>query len=179
MQQPDSLLALVAFFHREIDDTLLLHQEALLLADHALASEAFALVQAQLRAHIEVEDRLLLPLAPRVRERFAPGVYAAEHGKILDLLDGIARRLAALEIADRRAVIALLDHERVLKNVVEHHESREEQGLLPGLDACLAPPEHAALLAAMATGWLAVRGRLAPRLEAVRRRLASSISGPA
>lgn len=172
MQHPESLLALVALFHREIDDTLLLHQEALLLADHALASEAFALVQAQLHAHIEVEDRLLLPLAPRVRERFAPGVYAAEHGKILDLLDATARRLATLDIADRRAVIALLDHERVLKNVVEHHETREEQGLLPGLDAGLTPAEHASLLAAMAADWYVVRRRLAPRLAALRGALA-------
>lgn len=179
MQHRESLLALVAFFHREIDDTLLLHQEALLLADHALANEAFALVQAQLRAHIEVEDRLLLPLALRVRERFAPGVYAAEHGKILGLLDATAQRLAALDITDRRAVIALLDQERVLKNVVEHHETREEQGLLPGLDAGLAPGEQGALIEAIATEWLAVRHRLAPRLEAVRRRLDCSISGPA
>lgn len=172
MQEPDSLLALVALFHREIDDTLLLHQEALLLADHALASEAFALVQAQLRAHIEVEDRLLLPLAPQVRERFAPGVYAAEHGKILALLDATAGRLAALDVADRRAVIALLDQERVLKNVVEHHETREEQGLLPGLDAGLDQQVRAPLLAAMAADWYAVRRNLGPRLAALRAALA-------
>lgn len=160
--------------HREMDELLLLHQEALIEQDLGTALARFEAFHARLRAHIELENRELLPRHEQVAQpRWRTQVYALEHDKILELAGKLHERLrqavmaqdadapaatgaltgagpgAGIEAgagarsdgppgqARRRWIIQLLDDERTLKNVLEHHEEREEKGALPELG--LAP----------------------------------------
>lgn len=158
--------------HRKREELLLLHQEALIEQDLARALARYEVFHALLRAHIELENRELLPLHARVEQpRWRTQVYALEHDKILDLAEKLHERLrqaatdpaavscgakagpragnaAAAALADavvapdqarRRWIIHLLDDERTLKNVLEHHEEREEKGMLPELGLASGP----------------------------------------
>lgn len=125
--------------HREMDELLLLHQEALIEQDLAAAQARYAAFLERLRAHIDVENRELLPRHEKLAQpRWRTPVYALEHDKILALAGRIEARLQAPAPAPgqarRRWIIQLLDDERTLKNVMEHHEEREEKGLLPELE---------------------------------------------
>lgn len=148
------LLARILTDHQEMDELLLLHQEALIEQDLAAALARFDAFHERLRAHIELETRELLPLHEALAQpRWRTQVYALEHDKILALAAKIHERLRhpALEAgagegpkpapdqALRRWIIHLLDDERTLKNVVEHHEEREEKGMLPELGLTPAP----------------------------------------
>lgn len=121
-----------------MDELLLLHQEALIEQDMAEALARFEAFHARLRAHIELENCELLPLHEALlTPRWRTQVYALEHDKILELAEKIHERLRSPLFekgqAQRRWIIDLLDSERTLKNVVEHHEEREEKGMLPEL----------------------------------------------
>lgn len=158
--------------HREREELLLLHQEALIEQDLALALARYEEFLLLLRAHVGMENRDVLPLHAQVQQpRWRTQVYALEHDKILELAEMLHERLrkattdpavmfcgeetrphagnaaaAALDdvVADpgparRRWIIRLLDDERTLKNVLEHHEEREEKGLLPELGLAKYP----------------------------------------
>jgi hemerythrin-like domain-containing protein len=128
-------------FHRLLAQLLTMHQEALLIDDRVLALNVFELFVEALQRHLDVENNLLLPLhRSLVQEyRWSPMVYEKEHDKLLQMAARIRRELAglvALEGRPRRlAVLELLDYQRSFKSVMEHHEEREEQALLPELDA--------------------------------------------
>ena len=124
--------------HHDMDELLLLHQEALIEQDMVEALARFEVFHARLRAHIELENCELLPLHEALpTPRWRTQVYALEHDKILELAAKIHERLQSPVLkrgqAQRRWIIDLLDSERTLKNVVEHHEEREEKGMLPEL----------------------------------------------
>lgn len=196
--------------HREREELLLLHQESLIEQDLPEALARYATFHDCLRAHIELENRELLPRHEQVvQPRWRTQVYALEHDKILELAEKLHERLrqavaagdavavattgagvhdvtaagtaahaatgagpavhaaakpgaaahaatgtaagaasaiapgagtmldAAPGQARRRWIIQLLDDDRTLKNVLEHHEEREEKGMLPELG--LAP----------------------------------------
>lgn len=174
--------------HAEREELLLLHQEALLGQDLAAALARYEVFHDLLRAHVEFENRELLPRHAQVAEpRWRTQVYALEHDKILELAEKLHERLrqavaaeagesasgpgtgneavseavkeagrdagsdagkeagpadrlsAAPGQARRRWIIQLLDDERTLKNVLEHHEEREEKGMLPELGLASGP----------------------------------------
>lgn len=128
-------------FHHLLAQLLTMHQEALLIDDRVLALNVFELFAEALQRHLDVENNLLLPLhRSLVQEyRWSPMVYEKEHDKLLQMAARIRRELAglgALEGRPRRlAILELLDYQRSFKSVMEHHEDREEQALLPELDA--------------------------------------------
>lgn len=109
------------------------HQEALVTRAWARAARLLDHYRKRLQYHIQLEEHYLLPYC--VEER-APGrwqahVYIAEHRRLEELLSKAGKRLA---VARRRgvtaaALIALLDEEKTLKHVVEHHYQREEISL--------------------------------------------------
>jgi hypothetical protein len=104
-------------------------------------------------------------------------VYRGEHRKILAMGEALGRRVALAD-PGRRAVIALLESERSFKHLLEHHEDREEQGLLPELENASPGAELAVLDALCRPRWLeqmVVQERV---LERLRARLGSAALAP-
>lgn len=138
--------------HAAREELLLLHQEALIEQDLPGALARYEAFHACMRAHIEFENGELLPRHAQVAQpRWRTQVYALEHDKILELAEKLHERLrqavaeggaAAMHAKGRRRwIIQLLDDERTLKNVLEHHEEREEKGMLPELGLLPVAPE--------------------------------------
>ncbi len=155
---PATLHALVSSQHRHLDELMLLHQEALLLQDIPLATRFLDLFDSLLSAHIEAENQHLIPaLARQPSPRWSALLYQKEHEKITAMLQKIQTQLQALPGLTgqplRRAILALLDYERAFKNVMEHHEEREETGLLRELDAALPEAETRHLIQTLQPLW--------------------------
>lgn len=136
--QFNSLLQCVSYYHRQIDEMLMLHQEAVIVQDIPLAEEALRVFSKLLKTHLELEDQLLIPRHESLEHevRWKTRVYQEEHSKLLDLLSNLRGMLQkAPDTPDmRRWVIEFIDYERTFKNVMEHHEEREEKGLLLELE---------------------------------------------
>jgi hemerythrin-like domain-containing protein len=147
---PPSFLSLQET-HEAIDELFLVHQEALLSLDLARARELLAAFELDLRAHMGVEEELLLPLYRRAGP--IPGgaveLFTAEHRKMLQFLDQFKDVLARLEPEQpdlRRAILALLDLQATFKQLVKHHDLREQNILYPTLDRVTGEVERRALL---------------------------------
>lgn len=114
-----------------------MQQEALVEKKFDLARRLFALYQTLMDEHICLENTLLLPAHATIRQpRWPTSLYQHEHDKILSLLQRALQQFDAAHhagLSNRHRVILLLDYQRTLKNVLEHHEQREEQGLLDEL----------------------------------------------
>ena len=133
-----TLTARILAEHQEMDELFLQHQEALLEQDWGKAQARYAAFHALLLRHIELEDSCLVPLHQQLaKPQWRTLVYTAEHDKVLEIAQIMAERIAAPkpENASQRLrwIIKLLDDERSLKNLVEHHNEREEKGMLPEL----------------------------------------------
>lgn len=144
-----SLYQCVSYFHIEMGEILHLHQEALLVQDRALSLSFLRLFKQVLLEHIDLEDTLLMTRHTSLVDdpQWATRIYEEEHNKIRAMLKELFVRLnQAPVINQRRWVIEILDYERLLKNVLEHHEEREEQGLLKELDNLMSEDEHREML---------------------------------
>ncbi|MGH8170797.1 MAG: hemerythrin domain-containing protein [Steroidobacteraceae bacterium] len=118
--------------HLAFGDLFAQHQEALL--DRRLEDAARLLAEygERLRAHIALEERALLPkCGGNGSSRWPPEVYRAEHRRIEQLLEKAREHLQreARRGITAAALIAILDEERTLKRLVEHHHEREETAL--------------------------------------------------
>jgi hypothetical protein len=144
-----SLYQCISHFHVEIGEILHLHQEALLIQDRALSLSFLRLFKQVLMEHIDLEDTLLLTRHKTLitDPQWATRIYEEEHNKIKTMLKELFVRLNQTPMTNqRRWIIEILDYEKLLKNVLEHHEEREEQGLLKELDNGLGDEEHRELL---------------------------------
>lgn len=82
--------------------------------------------------HIDLEERHLLPHCDELgNARWPSTVYRAEHRRIEQLVRKAADRLTRARGSEitPSVLIALLDDERTLKHLLEHHHEREEQAL--------------------------------------------------
>ena len=152
------LLTILHHYHERLEHLLLCQQEALIHLDFELACQIFTHYQGLLSAHIQLENKLLLPLHEKVGEtRWATSLYEHEHNKILTLVARAQEKLAAAKQdktpSKRRIAIALLDYQKTLKGVLEHHEQREEQGLIVELSAYLDPVTEQALAEQCEAQW--------------------------
>ncbi|MGH8295274.1 MAG: hypothetical protein ACRETZ_07235, partial [Steroidobacteraceae bacterium] len=87
---------------------------------------------AGLREHIAVEERYLLPKCASLDSaRWPPEVYRAEHRRIDQLLVKAGERLRRLgqHGVPAAVLISILDEQRTLKRLIEHHHEREETAL--------------------------------------------------
>lgn len=153
-----SLFALVSRYHRHMNELILLHQEALLLQQTDLAERFLALFRAMISAHIDAENTWLLPrLDALAQARWPALLYRKEHDKILDMLTNVDAKMRLLEGKTaqdyRRTVLALLDYERAFKNVIEHHEEREEVAMLRELDQHVDGAEVQQLVVTLEQAW--------------------------
>lgn len=139
-----SLLALTADYHETIDALFILHQECLL--EHALVEADLVLshFKTALAAHLEAENQWLLPSyeSLQIEKRWPASLYQKEHAKLAQMLQKVERYMDTLAGKQSRryrfAMLDLLDYERSFRNVLEHHEEREELALLKDLDEHLS-----------------------------------------
>lgn len=128
--------------HQELDEFFLLHQEALILAKFESAVELLGCFGELHQFHMDFENEKLIPMLTKLEDsgRWPVLLYSSEHDKIQELLRKTELRLLSLRDnplsskAMRRGIIDLLDEQKTLKGVCEHHQEREEIGLLPELD---------------------------------------------
>jgi len=128
--------------HLDLRELFLRHQEFLLQGqfDKALASLNHYDVCHQV--HARLEERYLFPEFVKIKRksRWDVSLYEKEHEKIESLFENISNDLQWLseqQINDsqlRRNIIALLDMEKTFKGLTEHHEEREEGGMLKDMD---------------------------------------------
>lgn len=167
---PSSLLSYVTEFHHQLNEAFLLHQEALLINALPLAADFLSIFQELITLHIAVENEHINPVhAELINDaRWKTTLYVAEHDKILSLINNLSDKLSdkmqqsatlpehAQERSQKthnRWVIDILDYERTLKNVMEHHEEREEKGLLAEIDEQLSATPLNALIETCHSHW--------------------------
>lgn len=111
-------------------------------ADRALA--AWCELAELLLAHLRFEDEHLIPLfAARVQpppRGCSAELLNAEHRKLEKLLTELGPALQA-HLAERRedpvALLQLLEQQRTLREVLEHHDQRERAAFFPALEEIL------------------------------------------
>lgn len=137
------LVEIIKKQHLDIRELFARHQEALLegqLYDASIWLEQFYVCQ---KAHMQIEENYLFPEFAKIerKSKWDCSLYEKEHDKINKLYDNIVSDLNWLseqglnESQKRRNIIALLDKEKTLKGLNEHHEDREEEAMLKELDA--------------------------------------------
>jgi len=140
--------------HATLDQMFLLHQGILVNRGWARAARLLAYYQQQLSQHIQIEEQMLLPyctIAAPGEARWDAHVYVAEHRRLEELVGKAATRLAVIR---RRGVsaamlIGLLDQERTIKHVMQHHHEREAKGLFYELRGRLPAEVRQQLVAAL------------------------------
>lgn len=152
-------LAPIEAEHERIAADFAAHQQALVLAaSEPAAAEraraAWSRMEARLRAHIRFEDEVLLPLfEQRVQPAplgCTPELLSAEHRKLEKLLDRCGSQLEVLFAGsppDPAAILEQIESERMLREVLEHHDERERAAFFPNLAEQLSNREVEHLLA--------------------------------
>ncbi len=123
----------VAQYHRYIDELLCLAQQALVEKDRDLALQFWQLHIAMLSIHVAIEDDCLAQVSGEEQKqwRWPASLYVAEHAKIIQFGSKVEARLKALpEVLTAPQIIAEIDFQRSYKNLLQHHEEREEIALL-------------------------------------------------
>ncbi len=113
-----------------------------------------------LRAHIEVENEVLIPLfASECPPQLGctPEILLAEHSKLLRLVDEMEARLLDLQKMPGKSggpsaptaleVVGLIERQRMLKEVLEHHGIREAASFVPQLELAFEKQRRIDLLA--------------------------------
>lgn len=149
-QEAISFLSLL-HLHERLTELFLLHQEALLLLDMALAQSRLRQFEIELQAHMRVEEELLLPVYSRAGR--IPGgpieFFTGEHKRMLEFLARFDEKVTQLQNkpADlHRKIIELFDVEATFKHLMQHHDLREQNILYPTLDRITSETEREELL---------------------------------
>lgn len=146
----DSFTQLLAV-HETLDQLFDRHMEALLLLELSRASYLLHRYETELVAHIEAEERVILPVYG-ARTGAIPGgsveIFKAEHQKIRSMLAGFTESIKTLE-AQPRDVLGLLDKEFTFKHLMDHHDRREANLLYLSMDRITSEEERRDLLRRM------------------------------
>jgi hemerythrin-like domain-containing protein len=149
-QEATSFLSLLRL-HEQLTELFLTHQEALLALDIDLALSRLQQFEQELRAHMQVEEEMLLPVYARAGQ--IPGgpivFFTGEHRKMLEFLARFTETLQQLKTKPAnlpREIIKLFDVEAMFKHLMEHHDLREQNILYPTLDKVTTESEREELL---------------------------------
>ncbi len=142
MTDSTSLKTVIARCHRELDQLFFVHQEAVLVGELPRAIKALNLYGEAPPLHKNFEDTHLLTRLAELDDTgdWPASLYSHEHNKIDDLLTRIEKNLIRLSTQELSGsalsaeLIELLDREKSFKGLCEHHQEREEAGMLPALD---------------------------------------------
>ncbi|MCC7292143.1 MAG: hemerythrin domain-containing protein [Phycisphaerales bacterium] len=124
--------------HDVLDEAFAAHQDALVEGRVLEAKERFFAFRDALLDHMQIEDDQLLPVYALMPDPPVGGgvdVFRAEHDRIRKLLgefSGLFERLQA-PLASRD-LVTVIERQRLLKHVLEHHNLREQTHLYPMLD---------------------------------------------
>ena len=135
----EALTPAIAEQHKDLWQWYLLQQEALILHEYALAQQLWTVFATGLQQHIEFENRQLFAttMIEQHTWRWPASLYIQEHEKILSLMQKISDRYDAfMALTGRRqriAILELLEQQMQFRQVLEHHEAREEQDALQHL----------------------------------------------
>jgi hemerythrin-like domain-containing protein len=137
--------------HERLNELFLLHQEALLRFDLELAEERLRLYERELRAHMGVEEDLLMPVYERAGKIAGgpPEFFIGEHRRMLEFLARFAATLDELKGGNgdlARRVIRLFDEEATFKSLCDHHDMRERNIFFPALDRVTGEAERRELI---------------------------------
>ncbi len=119
------------------------HQEELVGGRYELSHEFLLQFQRLLADHVTVEEQQILDRAmPRTSTRVNANLYRAEHRQMGVMVEQIERMFveASSTPLTRRKMIDLIDAERPLKGMLEHHCHREETVLFPAIAGFAASP---------------------------------------
>lgn len=119
-----------------------MHQEAVLLGRFDEAIQLLNCFKELHHLHMDFEDAKLIPKLDGLgdRGRWPASLYTDEHAKVQKLMGKTEDNLRSLgkgQLSNkdsRREIIAFLDKEKTFKGLCEHHQEREEAGMLPELD---------------------------------------------
>lgn len=132
--------------HAALEARLLEHRLEVMRRDLDAAGRTWRGFSELLQRHIDDENELVLPpweqaCAETPAERGgAPDIVAREHAKLEHHLAEIEARLHALQPTSARAAfLALLDREKILVDLLEHHDLREKNLVYPHLAPRLDP----------------------------------------
>lgn len=136
------LTEVVSQCHQRLDDLFLLHQEAVLLGRFGKALQLLNCFKELHHLHMRFEDEKLIPKLDGIddRGRWPASLYTDEHAKVRDLMGKTENNLRSLGKGQlsskelRRQIIVFLDEEKTFKGLREHHQEREEAGMLLELD---------------------------------------------
>lgn len=156
-----SLTSALEKSHQDLQRWFLLHQECLLVGHDDYALKSYAVFHDYLTTHLHFENLQLFPLIEQLATLKWPiAVYYKEHDKLLKLLANNQSMLQDYCLLSGRkkriALLDVLDSQRVFRQVMEHHEEREESDLFLHIDQ----PASEALLA----NWLEIDKTLAQRV---------------
>jgi hypothetical protein len=142
MSDTANLRKIITQCHHGLDEIFLLHQEAVLIGKFSDAIQLLNCFKELHHLHMRFEDEHLIVKLEELgdRGRWPASLYTSEHDKIEELLTKAEDGLLALHNNQpagktiRRDIIAFIDMEKTFKGVCEHHQEREETGLLTELD---------------------------------------------
>ncbi len=141
--------------HAELTQLFAYHQEALLDRDWVAAARLLGGYRERLYRHMQIEERFVLDPAlvrATAHRHWTSELYRAEHRRVRLYLEKVDEWLtrARHDGAPAGMLIGLLDRERTLKHLLEHHHHREEVALFADLRRSLPARLHAALGRALA-----------------------------
>lgn len=136
------LVTLIQQQHTDLRELFACHQEALIQAEFDEALRWLKHYADCQRSHMQIEERYLFPLFAKIerQSRWDVTLYEKEHQKLEKLLQDTIHdlnELIEMELSDsdrRRNIIALIDKQKTLKGLNEHHEDREETAMLQELE---------------------------------------------
>lgn len=136
------LVTLIHQQHNELRELFARHQEALIQGELHEAIEWLENYDILQRAHMQIEESYLFPEFANIKHnsKWDVSLYEKEHIKIKQLYISIVDELTRLseqqqdESQRRRDIIALLDKQKTLKGLNEHHAEREEEAMLKELE---------------------------------------------
>lgn len=131
--------------HQELEARFQDHQVALLDRDGRRAHRSLLAFRSLLLHHMEEEERFVLPLFEKLCGNPPGGrreLFEAEHAKIRQNLDRLVEKVYGLagvppERITPGHVLDLLDRAWPFKELMRHHELREQNLLYPSLDRAI------------------------------------------
>ncbi len=162
--EPDSEVEVLAHLegaldvHQALEVRLVQHRLALMQCNLPLARETFENFARIMIHHIEVEEACVMPRYVDAEpdegwaRGAAPFIVDNEHNKVRAWVQDIRESLARIEAsgldAPERAVhcLQLLDRQKVLHGLLEHHDLRERAFVYPRLEAVLPPADKSEIV---------------------------------
>jgi hemerythrin-like domain-containing protein len=134
--------------HATLNELFAVHRDHVVGLEFPQALEALERFERELRQHMEIEERVILPLYEKKVGHVLggdPQFFYLEHKNLLKNLEAAKDRLRRV-IADpgsgRRQAHEFLQEESLFLGLLQHHDLREKNVLYPRLSEALTPAEQ-------------------------------------